>query len=319
MKALNIYLKTNGHSDYSPRYIVSVENGIYDDNGCIKDICIVLVKDRVTSKIYTNEETVTERAIVVPGGDKLFNDIKSHPVFNKNKEIIGYDTTMGSLLAFKYNVSKNNWMGQLAGVDRKVQIMAELDTIWPTVMRETIMSHVRLIPGFPNEKVLFQDYMPLQYEFTTRTFLTHLINEEIPEDIKFDIVAGPETRGIMFGKSLADLLKIGFIPLRKKGKLPPPTLTKSYDTEYDDNNTLEIDNSEANPIKTMKDINPLNVVLVDDVKGTGGSLKAAIDLIEEVGGKVVYWVTVNDVVHLREQADKVLEGYPGSVIFKESS
>jgi len=313
MTVLNLYLKSNGYTDYSPRYIVSIENGICKGTS-VHDICVVLVKDRVTGKIYTNEETIMKNAVRVPEGLDMYEKVNKYPVYHKDTgALIGFGKTIGSLLAFKYTVPADNWMSTLANVDRKTQITCELDSIWETVMRETIMSHVRLINGFPNEKVLFQDYMPVLYEFTPRIFLTHLIMREIPDDIKFDIIAGPELRGILFGNSLADLLRMGFIPLRKKNKLPPPVRTKSYDTEYDEHNTLEIDDSSMNPLKSS--VRGMNVVLIDDVKGTGCSLKAAIDLIEEVGGKVVYWVTINEVVQLRDQAAKTLAGYPGSVVF----
>lgn len=313
MTVLNAYLKTNGHNDDSPRYIVSIENGICK-NTIVHDICIVVIKDRVTSKIYTNEETVMKNAIKIPEGLDLYEKASKYPVYHKDTGLLmGFGKTIGSLLASKYTVPADNWMQTLAGIDRKTQIIYEIDSIWETVMRETIMSHVRLINGFPHEKILFQDYMPVLYAFTPRIFLTHLIMREIPEDIKFDIIAGPELRGIMFGNSLADLLKIGFIPLRKKNKLPPPVKSKTYDTEYDEHNTLEIDDSNMNPLKSS--VCGMNVVLIDDVKGTGGSLKASIDLIEEVGGKVVYWVTINEVVQQREQSAKTLDGYPGSVVF----
>jgi adenine phosphoribosyltransferase len=312
MTILNSYLKSNGHPDDSPRYIVSIENGICKNTN-VYDICIVLVKDRVTSKIYTNEHTIMKNAIKIPDGLELYDTVSKYPVYSKDNSLVGFSKTIGSLLACKYGVPADNWMHILANTDRKTQIIHELDSIWDTVMRETIMSHVRLINGFPNEKILFQDYMPVLYEFTPRIFLTHLIHNQIPDNIKFDIIAGPELRGVLFGNSLADLLKIGFIPLRKKNKLPPPVKTKTYDTEYDEHNTLEIDDSNMNPLKSS--VRGMNVLLIDDVKGTGGSLKASIDLIEEVGGRVVYWVTINEVVQQREQASKMLAGYPGSVVF----
>ena len=157
------------------------------------------------------------------------------------------------------------------------------------------------------------EYMPALYHYTSRAFLTQLLINEIPKDVNVDIIAGPEMRGIIFGQSMADKMRIGIVPLRKKGKLPPPTFEKCYSTEYKPENTLELDASKSNPICTVKG---LNVVVIDDVKATGGSLKAAIELIERAGGKVVYWITINEVSPLRNVSDEILENYPGSVVFK---
>lgn len=295
-------------NDKSERFLISIENGICKINDIVSDVCVVVIKDTVTGKMYDNRNKINITAIEVPEGDLLLEQVSEHTA----KSGLGFNVTMGSLLAEKHGVPKDNWMCKMTGTSRTKQIQLALESIWITVMRETIMSHVRLINGFPEEGVLFQDYMPVMYHYTTRTFLTDLLINEIPKDIKVDILAGPEMRGIIFGQSMADKMKKGIIPIRKKGKLPPPTFEKCYSTEYKDENTLEIDASESNPLRIVKG---MNVVVVDDVKATGGSLKTAIDLIEKAGGKVVYWITINDVSPLKDKANDALKGYKGSVVF----
>ena len=296
-------------SDKSSRFLISIENGIYVVDDIVKDMCVVIIKDNVTGKTYDNKDMINETSIEVPEGDILLEKAQE----SKSDSGLGFNVTLGSMLAKKHKVPKNNWMGHMTGTSRSKQIEIALDSLWSILMRETVLSHVRLINGFPNEKVLFQDYMPVLYHNTSRAFLTQLLINEIPKDIKVDILAGPEMRGIIFGQSMADKMRLGIIPLRKKGKLPPPTSEKCYSTEYKPENTLEMDISTSNPLCTVKG---MNVVIIDDVKATGGSLKAGIELIERAGGKVVYWITINEVSPLRNVSDEILENYPGSVVFK---
>ena len=102
--------------------------------------------------------------------------------------------------------------------------------------------------------------------------------QEKLKDVDFDVVVGPESRGFIFGVPIAYNLHKPFVPIRKKGKLPCETVEKTYDLEY---GTATIEMHKDAVKKGEK------VVLLDDLIATGGTMKAAAELVEELGGEVV--------------------------------
>lgn len=128
-------------------------------------------------------------------------------------------------------------------------------------------SHIRNVPDFPKPGILFKDITPLLQE------RFHEVIESMASTIKWDeidYVVGIESRGFILGAAMATLKGKGFIPVRKKGKLPPPVIAESYTLEYG-TDTLEM-------IVNQK---PGRVVLVDDVLATGGTLKAVMSLCQK--------------------------------------
>ena len=302
LSAINNYLKANRYKNSTPecRYIISIENGLYQHNQQLKDVCCVIIKDRKTGKIYDNLSEIEKTEITLQNTDELLEELKKHPIDT------GFKVSIVKIVKQKYNIPYNEWIEKKYNKTRSDQILAGLNTIWTIIMKETIISHVRLISGYPNEQVLFQDYSPVLYHFTPRAFMTQLILDEIPKDLKVDLVAGPELGGMIFAQSVADHLQVGLIPLRKKGSIP-----SNLNRLTDEDCVLEIDIGDINPLS----IGNKNVILIDDVRATGQNLRTSIDLIEQVGGKVVYWITINDVNLLSETAEKSLEGYDGSIVF----
>lgn len=136
---------------------------------------------------------------------------------------------------------------------------------------------VRDVPDFPSEGILFRDITPV---LQSAEALTESIDQICAElaDVDFDLVLGPESRGFIFGVPVAYAMKKGFVPVRKPGKLPCEVVSKSYDLEYG-SNVLEIHKDAIKPGD--------RVVIVDDLIATGGTTKAMIDLVEELGGSVV--------------------------------
>ena len=101
---------------------------------------------------------------------------------------------------------------------------------------------------------------------------------EFAKDKKVDVIVGPEARGFLFGCPVALALHCGFVPVRKPGKLPREVISQSYDLEYGSNEIqMHSDSIQAGQ----------NVLVVDDLLATGGTVEAAITLIEKMGGNVV--------------------------------
>ena len=140
-----------------------------------------------------------------------------------------------------------------------------------------LKQYVADIPDFPEEGILFRDVTPLLadkegYKEAVKRIV------EFAKEKNVDVVAGPEARGFLFGCPVALELDAGFVPVRKPGKLPRETVSKKYDLEYG-----------TNEIHMHKDsIKPgQNVLIVDDLLATGGTVDATVSLIEEMGGNVV--------------------------------
>lgn len=125
-------------------------------------------------------------------------------------------------------------------------------------------SHIRNIPDFPKPGIMFKDITPLLQDRFQEVI------EAMSQGIDWsqvDYVVGIEARGFVLGAAMAQMHGKGFIPMRKKGKLPPPVVSETYTLEYG-TDTLEM----------IKEDKPARVILVDDVLATGGTLRAAAKL-----------------------------------------
>jgi adenine phosphoribosyltransferase len=140
-----------------------------------------------------------------------------------------------------------------------------------------IRRHIRDVPNFPKPGILFKDITPLLGQAAAFRLVTDLLEERLAAD-KPDLIVGIESRGFIFGAALAQRLGVGFVPVRKPGKLPYKTRKVTYDTEYS-TDTLEM-HEDAIPKGSR-------VVVVDDLLATGGTASATAKLVEEQGGKVV--------------------------------
>ena len=135
---------------------------------------------------------------------------------------------------------------------------------------------IRDIPDWPKEGILFRDITPLLLNSDAFAAAIDALCADF-KDIDIEYVAAVEARGFIFGSAVAEKLGVGFVPIRKKGKLPWRTETISYDLEYG-TDTLEV---HCDAVKTGG-----KVLMVDDLLATGGTMAAACKLIEKIGGEV---------------------------------
>ena len=129
---------------------------------------------------------------------------------------------------------------------------------------------IRNIPDFPKKGIVFKDITPLLSNKKSYNSLMNTIKTRY-KDYKIDKVVGIEARGFILGSALAILLNCGFTPIRKKGKLPFKTFSETYDLEYG-TDTLEIHKDAFNKND--------NIIIVDDVLATGGTIKASFKLLK---------------------------------------
>ncbi len=140
-----------------------------------------------------------------------------------------------------------------------------------------IKEKIRTVPNWPIEGVMFRDITSLLQEPDAFREACDLLFERY-KDMKINKIVGIDARGFLFGAVLAYKLKIGFVPVRKKGKLPPETISQEYDLEYG----KDVVEMRDDAIKKGD-----KVLVVDDLIATGGTVSAAVRLVEKLGGEIV--------------------------------
>ena len=151
-----------------------------------------------------------------------------------------------------------------------------------------IRSHIRTVPDWPAAGVQFRDITPLlQNPRAFRVLIDQFVHRYF--DQRPAAIAGLDARGFIIGSVLAYELNIGFVPIRKKGKLPYNTLQESYDLEY---------GSAAVEIHTDAVLRGDRVVLIDDLIATGGTMMAGKNLLERLGARVIEGAAIIDLPQL---------------------
>jgi adenine phosphoribosyltransferase len=159
-----------------------------------------------------------------------------------------------------------------------------------------IASLLREVPDFPMPGIVFKDISPLLSDGPAFDRVIRGLAKSVHDEA--DVVAGIEARGFLVAGALACQLGCGLVPVRKAGKLPPPTLRRSYDLEY---GSAEIEVPDG--LLAGK-----RVVIVDDVLATGGTMRAAADLLTHAGARVVALAVIVELSFLNGRA--ALAGLP---------
>ena len=140
-----------------------------------------------------------------------------------------------------------------------------------------LKQYIASVQDFPKEGILFRDITPLMADGEAFHYACNKM-VEFAKEVGATVVVGPESRGFIFGCPVAHELKIGFVPVRKPGKLPRETVSVKYDLEYGSNELhMHKDSIKAGD----------KVLIIDDLLATGGTVDATIKLVEGMGGEVV--------------------------------
>ena len=169
-----------------------------------------------------------------------------------------------------------------------------------------IATIIRDIPDFPKKGIIFKDITPLLADPKAMKDTVDQLTAMF-EDAGITAVAGVEARGFIFGPLIAERLGVGFVPIRKPGKLPYKKIARTYGLEYG-RATIEIHTDAV----TDAD----NVLMVDDLLATGGTMAAACQLVEELGAKVAACAFIIELSFLPGR--KKLEKYPVHTLLKVS-
>lgn len=156
---------------------------------------------------------------------------------------------------------------------------------------------IRSIENYPQEGVIFRDITTLLKDAEGMKAAIDEMTAKL-KDVDFDVVLGPESRGFIFGMPVAYNMGKGFVPVRKAGKLPAEVVSKEYALEYG-TATIEMHKDAIQPGQ--------KVVIVDDLMATGGTAKAIIEMVEEIGAEVAALVFLIELDFL--EGRKVLLGY----------
>ncbi len=167
-----------------------------------------------------------------------------------------------------------------------------------------LKDYVASIPDFPAPGILFRDITPLMADGEAFHEACECLIE-YAKKIGAEVVAGPESRGFIFGCPVAHELKIGFVPVRKPGKLPRKTISYKYDLEYGSNEL----HMHADAVRPGQ-----KVLIIDDLLATGGTVEATIKLIEELGGIVVGCAFLIELEDLKGR--ELLSGYDVYTLLK---
>lgn len=165
-----------------------------------------------------------------------------------------------------------------------------------------LRAHIRTVPDWPSPGVQFRDITPLlQDPKVFRILIDAFVHRYMDKDKRPDVVAGLDARGFIIGSVVAHELNVGFVPIRKKGKLPFTTVQETYELEY---------GSACVELHTDAVHSGQRVLLIDDLMATGGTMLAGVRLLERLGASVMECAVIVDLPELGGSAKVRKLGLP---------
>jgi adenine phosphoribosyltransferase len=160
----------------------------------------------------------------------------------------------------------------------------------PLAASDYLRQHIRTVPDWPAPGVQFRDITPLlQDPRVFRVLIDVFVHRYMRPELRPDVVAGLDARGFIIGSVVAYELGVGFVPIRKKGKLPYTTVAETFELEYG-SATVELHTDAIQPGQ--------RVLLIDDLIATGGTMMAGRKLLEKLGGQVMEGAAIVDLPEL---------------------
>jgi adenine phosphoribosyltransferase len=157
-------------------------------------------------------------------------------------------------------------------------------------VNQYLRAHIRTVPDWPAPGVQFRDITPLLQDAKVfRVLIDAFIHRYMDPSMRPDVVAGLDARGFILGAVIAYELNVGFVPIRKKGKLPFTTVEETYELEYG-SATVELHTDAVKPGD--------RVLLIDDLIATGGTMMAGMKLLEKLGAQVIEGAAIVDLPEL---------------------
>lgn len=290
-KARLEYAKAKNDQQYD--YYISIEsglmNGFHGPNRYFSDVsdeCYVIIE-------YKGILAVGHDIIEIP---EEYVDFLPDEIDHK----LGHSVTFGELLQKDYpDIDPKNWMKTICNYDRSLMFNKALKRAFDNLVEQqkkitSVINAYKTYPDFPKPGVIFQDIFAVLANNKALQDLCCIMRNRYYLD-ELDYVVGLESRGF-FGVLLAKELGIGFIPIRKAGKLPGKVERVEYGTEYSkDVCEMSVDIPEGS-----------RVLVFDDLIATGGSLKASVTLLNKLKCNVVDCCVLREVVGLREKAKETL-------------
>lgn len=171
----------------------------------------------------------------------------------------------------------------------KADISAEISDVLAKDERiKLVWNRIGTAEDWPKPGVLFFDLLPVFANPDSLKALVDILKEQLA-GVDFDYIGAFESRGFLMAEPLAYELGVPFVPLRKKGKIPPPVVSEEYQLEYG------VDSIE---VKATNDLNDKKIVLMDDLLATGGTMTAGVNLMHKLGAKVVKMLFILDLENL---------------------
>jgi adenine phosphoribosyltransferase len=180
--------------------------------------------------------------------------------------------------------------------------MSQLKSGLTDALADFLRGHIRTVPDWPEKGVQFRDITPLlQNPRVFRVLIDAFVHRYMEAGMRPDVVAGLDARGFILGSVVAYELGLGFVPIRKKGKLPFTTVEETYELEYS-SATVEL---HTDAVRSGQ-----RVLLIDDLIATGGTMMAGKKLLEKLGATVMEGAAIVDLPELNGSARLQAAGLP---------